>query len=60
MEINKNEASKQTFANNLFQISRKYTQGMLFNPKICFNALKIRNYENFFVFRAKLVKLYRE
>ena len=56
----KNEASKQTFANNLFQISRKYTQGMLSNPKICFNALKIQNYEDFFVFRAKLIKLYRE
>ena len=53
-----NEASKQTFANNLFQISPKYTQGMLSNPKICFNALKIRNYEDFFVFRAKLIKLY--
>ena len=55
-----NEASKQTFANNLFQILHKYTQGMLSNPKICFNALKIRNYEDFFVFRAKLIKLYRE
>ena len=55
-----NEASKQTFANNLFQISPKYTQGMLSNPQICLNALKIGNHENFFVFRAKLIKLYRE
>ena len=52
-----NEASKQTFANNLFQISHKYTQGVLSIFKICFNALKIRNYEDFFVFRAKLIKL---
>ena len=40
-----NEATKQIFANNLFRISCKYTQGMFSNPKICFIALKIRNYE---------------
>ena len=37
-----NEASKQTFANNLFKISCKYTQGMLSNCKICFNIINKR------------------
>ena len=31
----KNEASKRSFANNLFKISCKYTQGMLSNWKLC-------------------------
>ena len=38
-----NEASKQTIANNLFQILCKYTQGMVFNRNICGNAFNIRN-----------------
>ena len=37
-----NEASKQTFANNLFKISCNDTQGMLSNGKICFNVFNIR------------------
>ena len=40
-----NEASKQYFANNLFKISCKYTQGMHFNWKVCFNALNIQMYD---------------
>ena len=40
-----NEASKQTLANNLFKISSEYTQGMVFNAKICFNAFNIRTYD---------------
>ena len=40
-----NEASKQTFANNLFKMSCKYTQGMLSNWKICFNVLYLRTYD---------------
>ena len=40
-----NEASNQFFANNLFKISCEYTQGMLFNEKICFNAFNIRTYD---------------
>ena len=30
-----NEASKHTFANNLFEILCKYTQGMVFNRNSC-------------------------
>ena len=37
-----NEASKQAFANNLFELSCKYTQEMLFKWKICFNVFNIR------------------
>ena len=37
-----NEASTQTFANNLFKIKCNDTQGMLSNWKICFNVLNIR------------------
>ena len=36
-----NEASKQSFANNLIKISCKHTQGMLSNWKICFNVFNI-------------------
>ena len=39
------EASKQSFANNLFKISRKYTQGMFSNWKICFNVFNNRTYD---------------
>ena len=41
-----NEASKQTFANNLFKMSCKNTQGMLANWKICFNVTNLRTYNN--------------
>ena len=40
-----NEASKRSFANNLFKITRKYTQGMFSNRKICFNVFNIRTYD---------------
>ena len=40
-----NEASKRSFANNPFKISRKYTQGMFSNGKICFNVFNIRTYD---------------
>ena len=40
-----NEASKQAFANNLFELSCKYTQDMLFKWKICFNVFNIRTYD---------------
>ena len=49
-----NEATKQIFASNLFKLSRKYTQGMLSNPRICFNALKIRNYHQFFCLLSEI------
>ena len=42
-----NEACKQSFANNSFKISRKYTQGMISNCKICFNVFNIRHYDEF-------------
>ena len=41
-----NEESKQIFANNLFKISCKYTQYMLFNWKICFNVFNIQTYDD--------------
>ena len=41
----KKETSKQTFANNLFKISCKYTQGMLCNWKISFHVINIRTYD---------------
>ena len=40
-----NEASKRSFVNNPFKISRKYTQGMFSNGKICFNVFNIRTYD---------------
>ena len=43
-----NEASEQTFANNLFKISCKHTQGMLSNWKICFNVTNIRTDDELF------------
>ena len=49
-----NEASKQTFANNLFQILFKYTQGMVFNRNICGNAFNIRNYDEFVCILSKI------
>ena len=45
-----NEAFKQTFAKNLFKISFKNMQGVLFNRKICFNVLNIRIQANFCVY----------
>ena len=44
------EAFKQTFANNLFKISFKYTQCMLSNRKFSFNALIVPIYHEFCVF----------
>ena len=43
-----NEASKQAFANNLFKLSCKYTQDMLFKWKICFNVFNIRTEDEIF------------
>ena len=40
-----NVALKQIFANNLFKISRKYTQGLLSNWKIWFNVFNTRTYD---------------
>ena len=40
-----NEASKQTFFNNLFNMSCKYTQGMLSIWKVCFNVINTRTYD---------------
>ena len=40
-----NEASKQTFANNLFKISCKYMKGMHSNWKICVNVINIQTYD---------------
>ena len=40
-----NDASKQTFADNLFKMSFHYTQCMFSNWKICFNVINIRTYD---------------
>ena len=45
-DIHINETSKQTFANNLFKMSSKYTQDMLSNRKICFNVFNRRTYDD--------------
>ena len=49
-----NEASKQTFANNLFEILCKCTQGMVFIRNICGNAFNIRNYDEFVCILSKI------
>ena len=49
-----NEASKQTFANNLFKISFKYTQGKPFNLKICFNILSKQYYNDVLCILSKI------
>ena len=49
-----NEALKQTFANNLFKISCKYTQGMFSNWKICFNVINKRTYHEFLCILGKI------
>ena len=41
-----NEASKQIFANNLCKISCNCTQGMLFNWKVCFNAINLPKFDD--------------
>ena len=48
-----NEASKQTFANNLFKMSCKSAQGTVFNSKICFNVINTRSYDNELCFWSK-------
>ena len=55
-----NEESEQVFADNLFKISCKYTQGTLFNWKICFNVFNTRTYGGFLCNLAKLMKLQKE
>ena len=49
-----NEASKQTFANNLFWIICKCMQGMVFNRNICGNAFNLRNYDEFVCILSKI------
>ena len=55
-----NETSKRSFVNNLIKISRKYTQGMFLNWKICFNVFNIRTYGELLCNLAKLMKLQKE
>ena len=44
-----NEASKPNFAKFFFKVSyHSYTQGMLFNGKICFIVFNKRNYDELF------------
>ena len=55
-----NEASKQSFANNLIKKSCKHTQGMLSNWKICFNIFKIRTYDENLGNLIKIMQLYKK
>ena len=49
-----NEASNQIFANNLFKLLCKYTQGMLSNRKICFNVLSKQYYNDVLCILSKI------
>ena len=55
-----NEASKQAFANNLFKLSCKYTQDMLFKWKICFNVFNIRTLKEVLCNLSKISALHKE
>ena len=55
-----NEASKQTFANNLIKISRKHPQSMLPNWKFCFIAFNSKTYHKFLWNLSKRIKVYRK
>ena len=51
-----NEASKQTFANNLFKMSCENTQRMFSNWKICFNVNNIRTYDELLCKLNEIIK----
>ena len=55
-----NEASKQTFANNITKISCKHTHDMLSNLKICFNVINIKTYDELLWNLSKRIKAYRK
>ena len=55
-----NETFKRSFVNKFIKISRKYTQGMFSNGKICFNVFNIRTYGELLCNLAKLMKLQKE
>ena len=52
-----NEASKQTFANNRFKMSRKDTQSKLSNWMICFNVINIPTYDKLLCSLSKINKI---
>ena len=51
-----NEASKQTLPNILIKMSCKYTQGMFYNWKFCFNVIKIQIYDKKLCHLSKINK----
>ena len=55
-----NEASKQIFANNLFKMSCKYTQGILSKWKICFNVINIRTYDELLSNLSKILETVKQ
>ena len=57
---NRDKASKQIFANNLFTISCKYMQSMLSNWKICFNVFNIRTDDEDLCNLSKLSEIGKE
>ena len=54
-----NEASKQTFSNNLFKILCNNIQDMLSNWKICFNVINIQTYDEFLCNLSKINEFVR-
>ena len=55
-----NEASKQIFANNLFKMSCKYTQGIPSKWKICFNVINIRTYDELLLNLSKIYETVKQ
>ena len=53
------EASKQTFANILFKILCKYTQGMFSTWKICYNVINIQTYYELLCHLGKINEIVR-
>ena len=53
----KNEASKPTFAHNLFKLSCKYTQSEFSNQMISFNALNSQHYDKVLKILSQVMKL---
>ena len=53
-----NEASKHSFATNVFKRTCKYTQGMFSNWKICCNVINTWTYDELLCNSSKLLKLF--
>ena len=54
-----NETSQQIFANDLFKMSCKYTQGILSKWKNCFNVINRRTYDKLLCNLSKIFETVR-